>query len=434
MFAQMPINSSGDQGDSVTRQPSSHTEETVQEENSEEQPRPGVQLFSPIEYTGDQFIGLLNGSGLIPAESDTGLIFSAEVGGGWDSNPTGSSRSVSSSIYDINPYIAFHKVSTKSQFIVQYQPTFLGYSSGTYEGQTMHKASLRAGGGLSERLSWKMYIDSSYGTNGARFAAPLESVAVGEVPGTATGTASYLPDSGFVTQVFGSLETDYRNSERGTIGFDLSNSYSSISGFDLQGGAATAGLRYSYASSSTLSLMIYGQTSHFYGDLNCESVGAGAGVAWQLGIDTALVLEAGPQMNTGGCGLRQGYSYAVKGSTRLSNKAQFYLRANRLPMVSYLGPGTWQLDASIGMQYRMTRSALLRADIGYASSSALAAVSSYHGFSINTSYDVQLNHGFLLSYSYRGYFADSGGTRSSRNLAQVSLKWTTNSGKIFQSR
>jgi hypothetical protein len=93
-----------------------------------------------------------------------------------------------------------------------------------------------------------------------------------------------------------------------------------------------------------------------------------------------------------------------------------------IPMVSYLGPGTWQRSASAGMQYRVTPLALLRADVGYSSSAALTAISSYSGISFNASYDVQLSHGSALSYGYKGYFADSVGTGYSSSLAQVSLK------------
>jgi hypothetical protein len=418
MFAQVPANSSGDQGtDSVVQQSSSHPEETMQAGKSQE-----------------HFTGLLNGTGLISMDSDNGLIFSAAAGGGWDSNPLNSPDSISSPVYSISPYIAFHGVSAKSAFIVQYQPTFLGYPSGTYEAQTMHTASVQAGGNLSERLGWTINIQGSYGQNGARFAGPLQSVAVGEVPGTATSTASYLPDAGSVTYVLSSFETGYRKSERGTITFDLLNSYNRVTGFDQAGGTVTGRLRYSYDLSPTLSLMIYGQASHFYGDLSCEGIGAGAGVDWRLGMNTTLAFEAGPQINTAACGDQQGYSYALEYSTRLSSRAQFYLIANRLPMVSYLGPGTWQRSASAGMQYRVTPLALLRADVGYSSSTALAAVSSYSGVSVSATYDVQLKHGFALSYGYRGYFADSGGTGYSRSLAQVSLKWVSNSGKIFQSQ
>ncbi len=417
-FAQASANPSGDQSaDSVVQQSSSHIEEAMQGGNSQ-----------------DLYTGLLNGSGLISMDSNNSLIFSAAVGGAWNSNPNNLPDSVSSSMYSISPYIGLYRVLTKSKFIVQYQPTFLGYPSGTYEGQAMHAASVQADGSLSERLRWKMNASGSYGQNGVRFAAPLQSVAVGEVPGTASNSASYLPGSGATTYILGLFDMDYRKSERGTVAFDLSNSFNRVAGFDQEGGAATGRLRYRYDLSPTVSLMIYGQSTYFYGDLNCEGIGAGVGIDWRLGMNTALSFEAGPQINSSACGDQQGYSYAVSYSTRLSSRAQLYLTANRLPMVSYLGPGAWQRGASAGMQYQVTRAALLRADVGYSSSTALAAVSSYSGVSINASYDVQLNHNFVLSYNYRGYFTDSAGTGYYGNLAQVSLKWTSNSGKIFQSQ
>lgn len=417
-FAQTPASSSTDQDmDSVGQQSSSHAEEEISAGDSQE-----------------RFTGLLDGSGLISTDSDKGLIFSAAVGGGWDSNPTGSSDAVSSSIYSVSPYIAFHRVSPKSEVIVQYQPTFLGYSSDIYVGQLRHAASVQMDGRLSERLGWNINMNGSYGENGSRLAAPLPSVAVGKVPGTETSAAAYLPGSGFVTYVLTSLGADYRKSERSRVAIDIWNSYSRVSGFDQAGGTVTGRLRYSYDLSPTLSLMAYAQASHFYGDLNCEGIGAGGGIDWKLGMNSTLSLKAGPQINTDGCGDRQGYSYSVEYSTRLSSRAQLYLRASRLPMVSYLGPGVWQRDASGGVQYRVTRRALLRGNVGYSSSTTLVAVSSYSGISIGASYDVQLKHNFSLSYGYRGYFADSAGTGYKCSLAQVSLKWTSNSGKTFQSQ
>lgn len=416
-FAQTPPNSSGDQDADVP-----HTSPLLDVEK--------IVMNSP-----GQFTGLLDGSGLISMDSHKGLIFSAAVGGGWDSNPTGSSHSVSSSVYSVSPYIAFHGATAKSEFIVQYQPTFLGYSSDAYSGQSTHAASVQINGRLSERLGWNINMNGSYGENGARLAAPLQSVAIGTIPGTGASAAAYLPNSGFVTYVLTSIGANYKKSERSKVTIDLSNSYNRISGVDqAAGGVATPRLSYSYELSPTLRLSAYAQVSHFYGDVNCEGLGAGGGIDWKLGMNTTLSFEAGPQISTDGCRDPQRYSYAIGYSTRLSSKAQLYLTANRLPMVSYLGPGVWQREASGGVQYRVTRKALLRGNVGYSSSTTLVAVSSYSGIYINASYDVELKHNFSLSYAYRGYFADSAGTGYKGNLAQVSLKWATNSGKIFQSQ
>jgi hypothetical protein len=122
-----------------------------------------------------------------------------------------------------------------------------------------------------------MSISASYGQNGARFVAPLQSVAVGEVLGTASNTASYLPDAGTTAYILGSFEMDYRKSEHGTVAFDIQNSFNRVAGFDQAGCAATGRLPYSYDFSPTLSLMTYGQGTYFYGDLNCEGIGAAVG-------------------------------------------------------------------------------------------------------------------------------------------------------------
>lgn len=407
--------------DLATQQSSPHTEEAVQTTqggNSEEQ----------------QFTGLLNGSGLLAMDDqDRGLIVSVTTGGGWDSNPGSSSDSASSSVYSLSPYIAIHGASPKSQFIVQYQPTILGYPSGMYAGQTLHAASAQANGNLSDRLEWKMNLNGSYGQNGARFLAPLQSVPVGEVPGTGASNASYLPNSGSITYILGSAETSYRRSERGTVSFDLWSSFNRVTGFDQAGGAATARLSYRHDLSPTLALMTYAQGSHYYGDLKCEGLGAGAGIRWRMGESTTFTADVGPQI-TRGCGEQQGYSYTIGYSTRISSRTQFYLLTNRLPMVSYLGPGLWQRGASAGLQQQVTRVGLISVDIGYSSSTALTAVNSYRGIAFSAIYGVRLGHGLGLSYSYRGLFTDSAGTGYNRSLAQISLTWTSNSGKVFQNR
>lgn len=440
-FAQTPGNASADQStDSVVQPSSSHPEETIpgksQDQRTELLEKGGWQFTGLLKGSRTQSVGLLNGTGLMSMDSDNGLIFSAEARGGWDSNPSNLSNSIPSpsSMYSLSPYIAFHGISARNRFFIQYQPTFLRYSSGTYAGQTVHASSIQADGSLNERLGWKININGSSGQNDARFVEPMQSVPVDEVPAIATSSASYLPNSESVAYVFASLQTDYRTSERGTAVINLSNSYNSVTGYDQAGGTATGRFRYSYNLSPTLSVTLYGQASHYYGDLHCQSIGGGGGVDWRLGVSTKLAFEAGPQINTAACGDQQGYSYALEYSARLSSQAQFYLIANRLPMVSYLGPGVWQRNAAAGMQYELTRLALLRVDVGYSSSTALAAVSSYSGISVNASYDVQLKHGFALSYVYRGNFTDSAGTGYSRSLALVSLKWMSNSGKIFENQ
>ena len=382
--------------------------------------------------TQSVFAGSLNGSGLFAlGDEGDGLIASMTAGGGWDSNPSNSSHTVTSSLYSLSPYIAVHGAFPKMQLILQYQPTLIGYT-GSYETQVVHAMSAQGAGKLNERIDWKVNANASYGANSSRFLAPEPSVPIGNVPGTGTSSASFLPSSNQATYILGSIETNYRRSERGTFMLNLWNSFNSVGDFDQSGGVATVRTAYSHETLPTLTLMVFGQMSQYYGGLKCQGFGGGAGLRWQPSENTAMTAEAGPQINTSKCGSQQGYTFSFGYSARLSRNAQLYLMANRLPMVSYLGPGIWQSGASGGMQYQVSRAATARVDFGYASSSSLTTVNSYRGTSFSASYDVLLGRGFALSYSYRGYFTNSGGTGYSRNLALVSLTWRNNAGKLFQ--
>lgn len=417
VLAQAPVGAAGSEGFEVAQPYVTHSNETPQQ---------------PTENTQPILAGSLNGSGLVAlGDQGKGLIAAATFGGGWDSNPSNSAHTGTSSLYSLSPYIAMQGASPKMQFILQYQPTLLGYS-GSYETQVLHAMSAQAAGDLSERMDWKINVNGSHGMNGARFLAPEPSVPVGNVPGTGTSSASFLPTSNQVTYVLGSIETNYRRSEKGTLMFNLWNSFNSVGGFDQSGGVATVRAAYNHEARPMLSLLVYGQMSQYYGDLKCEGFGGGMGVHLQFSENTSMTAEAGPQITTTKCGSQQGYTFSFGYSTRVSRNLQLYFVGNRLPMVSYLGPGVWQSGASGGMQYQVSRAATARVDFGYASSRALTAVDSYRGTSLSANYDVLLGRGFALSYSYRGYFTKSGGTGYSRNLALVSLTWRSNSGKLFQ--
>lgn len=420
--AQTPLQTAGEERvDQTTQSSASRADDSTQN------------IPTP-DYQEPVLVGSLNGYGLISLNQDRRLIFSTRVGGGWDTNPNNTFNTLSTSVYSISPYVALHGGGEKSEYLLQYQPTFLGYPSGRYASQTMHAATAQVDGNLSERLQWKFNVDGSYGQNGARFLAPTQTVPVGGVPGTGSGSASFLPNSSSVTYLMGSFETYYKRSERDALIVDLQNSYNRIADFGQQGGATTIRLSYGRETSPRLSLRGYAQGIHYYGNLSCSGVGMGVGAHWRMGEKTSLTAEAGPQINSG-CGQTFGYTYSFGYSTHLSGKAQLYLLASRQPMISYLGPGISQTSASAGMQYEVSPRALLGVDVSYANSSSLTAVGSYRGVAINTNYNVRIRHGFGLSYGYRGYFADSSGTGYSRNIAQISLIWSSGSnGAIGQER
>jgi hypothetical protein len=393
-----------------------------------------AQTTRDVSSQESQYAPALNGTGLI-SMNDVGkrLLISTTAGGGWDSNPSNATDGGSSGLYSVSPYIGFRGSSPKTQYIVQYQPTILGYMSKLYTKQTLHRSSASFIGNPSERWKWGVNVSGSYGPNGTRLLASQQTVAVGEVPGTGSGSASYLSNAGNITYIVGSVDLSYRKSEKETLVLSGSNSFSGISGFNQQGSVAGVKLSYIRDLSPVLSFTSYGQVSHFYGDLNCESSGVGGGLRWQPRERTFLSVSGGPQISTHACSNQQlGFTYSVAFSSRVSRKSQFYLLSDYLPTVSYLGPGLWQRSASGGYQYQVTRIGVLGADAGYVSSDTLTAVSSYRGTFWGVNYGFRLHHGIAVSYSYRGYVTDTGETSYKRNLAQFSVTWTHNAGQVFQ--
>ena len=420
--------SSGDQGDATSADTSNGSVVASSPDDSATASRGGS---SPEP----QYAAALNGTGLLSMnEVDKHLLLSSTVGGGWDSNPSNATVGGSSGVYSLSPYIGFRGASPKSQYLLQYQPTILGYMSDLYTRQTLHRMAGSFTANLNER--WKAEINGSgsYGPNGTRFLSSQQTVAVGEVAGSGPGSASYLSNAGDVTYIVGSVDLSYRKSEKETIVVSGSNSFSRITGFDQQGSVAGTKLKYVRDLSPELSLISYGQASHFYGDLTCDSFGAGAGVKWQPRERTFFSLSAGPQISTQACAnqKRLGFTYSVAFSSRMSRKSQLYFLSDYIPTVSYLGPGLWQRSVSGGYQYQVTRIGVVGADVGYVSSDSLTAVSSYRGGFWGASYGFRLQHGIGVSYSYRGYVTETGTTGYRRNLAQISITWTHNAGQIFQ--
>jgi hypothetical protein len=382
-----------------------------------------------------QYAAALDGTGLISMDSTTPthLLLGAAVAGGWDSNPGNLANGASSGVYMVSPYFGIQASTPKTQYLLQYQPTITGYSSSTYSQETMNVASATILGTVNERWHWNFRASGSYGQDSLRLLAPQQSVAVGEVPGTGSSSASFLPNAGTVTYANGDLDIHYRKSERDSLEFHMANSFSHFTGLSENNGVATTG-RFSYGRelSSRLGVTAYGESSYINGFTDCTSFGGGIGLKWQAGERTFLSLSGGPQLETSACGNQLEFSYNAAFSTRLSYKSQIYLLASRQPTASYLGPQLWQLSVSGGYQRRIRSVGTVSVDLGYTGSDTVATGNSYHGTYFDCIYGYPIGHGFSGTYSYRGYIGDWDGNRFTRNLALFSLSWTPGAGRVFQ--
>src|SRR5450631_3201127 len=174
-----------------------------------------------------QYAPALDGTGLIPLSKTTARrpLISGIFSGGWDSNPNDLAKPVSSGVYIFSPYLGLQANSSSSQFLLQYQPTITGYSSSIFKNQILNTASATMSGVVNDRWKWDAKIMGSYGEDSVRLTAPQQTVVVGQVPGTGTAAAAYLPNAGIVTYVYGSAGVHYRKSERDSIEFGVTNAF-----------------------------------------------------------------------------------------------------------------------------------------------------------------------------------------------------------------
>jgi hypothetical protein len=380
------------------------------------------------------FASALNGTGLIPLASATSkrLMVGASASSGWDTNPNSQSSGARSGIYVVSPYIGVEASTSKTQYLIQYQPTISGFSSNAYRRQTLNEASLIVLGNLSERWKWDMNASGSYGEDSIRLLAPPQTVAVGAVPGTTPNTSAYLSNAGKVTYLTGGAELNYKRSERDSIEFGATDTFGRYSSLKQSNSIASSRIEYGRELSPTLDMRTYGKAYYYYGALNCASFGAGLGLNWHLRDNASLTVSGGPQLNSSACGKQQGFAYSAALSTRLSENSQVYVLTDREPTVSYLGPGLWLNSVSGGYQRQIGLTGTLSADLGYVNSDTLSASKSYHGTYFDCSYNRHLGRALSTSYSYRAYFGDTGGSGFKRNVFLFSLGWAPSAGHFLQ--
>jgi hypothetical protein len=380
------------------------------------------------------YVPSLDGTGLIALNDTvrTHLLVGGTYSGGWDSNPDDLEHGTGSGAHVFSPYIGVQISSSNTQYIFQYQPTIREYSSGQYAGGIMNMASAKIVGNLNERWHWDFNAVGSYGQDSIRLLAPVQTEAVGNVPGTGATSASYLPNAGTVTYANEEAGIHYDKSERDIVELRVTNSYSRYSGLQQTSSIAAIVLSYQRAVSQTLSVSAYDQTSYYYGTINCASLGFGMGVSWKARQNTTLALTGGPQLDSAACGKQQGFAYTAAFNTRLSAKSQIYATSGRQMTTTYLGPGLWQESASGGYQRELTQSQSVGVDIGYVGSDALTATNSYHGTYFDGNYSHRIGHAFTASFSYRNYSGTWSQTSFSRRIALFSLAWTPGAGHLFQ--
>lgn len=377
-----------------------------------------------------QYVPALNGAGLFSLDKIQSLrvLAGGAVSTGFDTNPNTSTESEASAMYSFAPYIGIAAGNARTQFLFQYRPIFTQYSA--YTGNSLQQASATLTNRPSPRWTWTIGINTLHGDDSVRPLASTHSVVVGSVAGSGSSSASYLPNAGVVTDINGGFELLYNVSPRDVLRMQIANSFNSYSQLHEAGAVVTETVNYSHAVGPTLGVLAYEQTSQYYLDLHCATIGGGFGLTWQPRADAKLSVQGGPQFNSPGCNQQQGFSYHVSFSSNISGKSQFYFRGDRQPVNGFLGPGLWQNNVSGGYQRKFSMRDLVGVDLVYVQSSTLANSEDYKGFFAETSYTRQISRALGLSCRYQNFMGRQGTLRSTRNMLLLSIVLTPKSPSL----
>ena len=384
------------------------------------------QAESDLPSEQAQYVPALNGAGLFSLEKihSFRILSGGAVTTGLDTNPTNSTDAKASGIYSFLPYIGIAAGNERTQFLLQYQPIITQYTA--YAGNSIQQVSASFTNHFSPRWSWKIAMNGLHGNDSVR---PLASntVVVGDVPGSGSSAASYLLNAGIVTDINGDFELLYDVAPRDAFKVQIVNSFNSYPQSHQNSGVVTETVNYTHLVRPTLGVAVYQQTSEYYLDFHCTTIGGGLGITWQPRSQTEVSVQGGPQFNSPGCEAQQGFAYHAYLSSNITGQSQFYVRGDRQPVSGFLGPGLWQNDFSGGYQRKLSIRNIVGADLGYVQSSTLANTGPYKGFVAETSYTRQITGLFSLSCRYQNFMSRQGTTPFTRNILSFSIAVTPRS-------
>ena len=383
-----------------------------------------AQAVLDLSTEQQQYVPALDGAGLFSLQKIQGfrILAGGAVSTGFDTNPNNSADSMASGLYSFLPYIGMAAGNVSTQLLLQYRPVFTRYTA--YAGNSMQQVSARFTNRSRPRWSWAIGMDGMHGNDAVRPLAPSNTIVIGNVAGSGSSAASYLPNAGTVTDINGGFDLLYDLSPRDALAVRIANSYNSYPQLHQNSGVVTETVNYTHLVRPTLEFLVYEQTSQYYLDIHCTTVGGGFGVTWEPRSHIELSLQGGPQLNSSGCQADQGFSYHAYLSSNIRGQSQFYVRGDRQPVNGFLGPGLWQNDVSGGYQRKFAIHNLVSADLGYTQSSTLANTGDYKGFYADASYVRQLKGPFSLSCKYQSFVGRQGTPSFTRNLLLFSILFT----------
>jgi hypothetical protein len=331
----------------------------------------------------------------------------------------------------VTPYLAILVPTKTGSYVAQY--TAVVNPNDTTSGgdpQAYHTATLKADGAFSRRWSWELTESGSYGSENARFQAPLTFEVVQTTP-VSDASAAVLLRTKNVSFAEGSARAAYLLSARDAIGFTATHTYTGIEGDPTSPNSTgthsnSVGAKFDYARtvSPRVALKAYGTADTVLNGPTCNSFGGGVGLSVRVNHAIGFDVQGGPQRNSTACGGQQSANFSGNVVGRFRNGDTLYASANRVFTSAYRIDGHWEDNATVGYSKNIKR-LNLTTDAGVIRGELLSgSATQYRGYFISPRARLSLTKALGISGGYRT-FRGNGGALVAGNIsfAVVSVDW-----------
>jgi hypothetical protein len=327
----------------------------------------------------------------------------------------------------VSPYLAVLVPTKTGSYVAQYTAVVNPNDTNSGDPQAYHTATLKADGAFSRRWSWELAESGSYGSENARFQAPLSFVVIQTTP-VSDASAAVLLRTKNVSFAEGAARAAYQLSSRDAVGFTLTHTYTGIEGDPTSvtstgshSNSVGAKIDYARTVSPRVSLKAYGTSDRVLNGPACNSFGGGLGVSVRLTHAVGFDVQGGPQRNSAACGGQQSANFSGNVVGTFRNGDRIYASANRVFTSAFRVDGHWEDNATVGYAKNIKRLTLIT-DAGVIRGDLLAGNTPYRGYFISPRTQLKLTNALGVSAGYRT-FRGNGGALVAGNVsfAVVSL-------------
>jgi len=329
-----------------------------------------------------------------------------------------------------SPYLAVLVPTKTGSYVAQYTAVVNPNDTNSGDPQAYHTATFKADGAFSRRWSWELTETGSYGSESARFQAPLTFVVVQTTP-VADASAAVLLRTKNVSFSEGSARAAYLMNSRDAIGFTLTHTYTGIEGDPSAPNSPgshsnSVGAKFDYARtiSPRVSLKAYGTADRVLNGPACNSFGGGVGLSVKINHAVGFDVEGGPQRNSAACGGQQNANFSGNIVGTFRNGGRLYASANRTFSTAFRVDGHWEDNATVGYTKDIKR-LTLTADAGVLRGELLpGSTGQYRGYFYSPRTQLRLSKALGISGGYRSFRGTGGAlVAGNESFAVVSVEF-----------